>query len=214
MAIKSKKIEPSSHQALYRQSKDGVGGNRLPPSVTFRACCPSGTAKPLLGSTPSSQAPPQGQQVWRGPASWPPSSRQPSSRPASSAQPPSSPARPSSPPPSWPVQPSSPPPSWPVRPSSPPPSWPAQPSSPPSWPVQPSSLRAFLAGAAFFAAAFLAGAAFFAGAFLAGAAFFAVAITISLIKLQKALHRCSQCRDSPPGGLLPGHGPATVAPVR
>jgi hypothetical protein len=32
----------------------------------------------------------------------------------------------------------------------------------------------------------LAGAAFFAATFLAGAAFFAVAITISLIKLQKA----------------------------
>ena len=82
---------------------------------------------------------------------------------------------------------------------------------------------AFLAGAAFFAgaaflaggllrrrrllgrgrllrrAAFLAGA-FFAGAFLAGA-FFAVAITISLIKLQRA-PRCSiQRGDSPPGGL-------------
>jgi hypothetical protein len=35
----------------------------------------------------------------------------------------------------------------------------------------------------------LAGTAFFAATFLAGAAFFAVAITISLIKLQKAL-RC------------------------
>jgi hypothetical protein len=44
----------------------------------------------------------------------------------------------------------------------------------------------------------LAGAAFFAGAaFLAGAAFFAVAITISLIKLQRAPRRSIQRGDSP-----------------
>jgi hypothetical protein len=49
---------------------------------------------------------------------------------------------------------------------------------------------------------------------LAGAAFFAVAITISLIKLQKAPRCARHCGDSPPGGLLRGTGPATVAPVR
>jgi hypothetical protein len=61
----------------------------------------------------------------------------------------------------------------------------------------------------------LAGAAFFAGAaFLAGAAFFAVAITISLIKLQKAPQGQGHCGDPPPDGLLRGMGPATVASVR
>jgi hypothetical protein len=50
---------------------------------------------------------------------------------------------------------------------------------------------------------------------LAGAAFFAVAITISLIKLQKAPQGLEwHCGDSPPGGLLQGGRPATVAPVR
>src|SRR5262249_4734038 len=62
---------------------------------------------------------------------------------------------------------------------------------------------AFFAGA-FFAAAFLAGA-FFAAAFFAGA-FFAVAISISLIKLQRAPHCSKQCGDSPPDGL-PLSGP-------
>jgi hypothetical protein len=49
---------------------------------------------------------------------------------------------------------------------------------------------------------------------LAGAAFFAVAITISLIKLQKAPCCISQHRDPPPGGLLLGSCPSAVAPVR
>ena len=58
------------------------------------------------------------------------------------------------------------------------------------WPGAAFLAAAFLAGAAFFGAGrllrgSLLGGAFLAGAFLAGAAFFAVAITISLIKLQK-----------------------------
>ena len=68
---------------------------------------------------------------------------------------------------------------------------------------------AFFAGAAFFAAAFFAGA-----AFLAGAAFFAVAITISLIKLQKTPRHVWQRGDSSPGGLPKGLRPLAVAPVR
>jgi hypothetical protein len=53
-----------------------------------------------------------------------------------------------------------------------------------------------------------------AGAFLAGAAFFAVAITISLIKLQKAPQRLGPCGNPPPGGLLRSSCSTTVAPVR
>jgi hypothetical protein len=46
------------------------------------------------------------------------------------------------------------------------------------------------------------------------AAFFAVAITISLIKLQKAPVCISQHGDPPPGGLPRSRCSATIAPVR
>jgi hypothetical protein len=49
---------------------------------------------------------------------------------------------------------------------------------------------------------------------LAGAAFFAVAITISLIKLQRAPHDCISCGDSPSGGLPGGCCHPSIAPVR